>query len=188
MKTKILPLAVLTLSILGNTLVATLPVEAATLYLGSKITFVKPTGADFTQAQYQDRITDLVWLTRGNVAGLYNIKQESAFDKNSADPLSPVDTEWAYGTTANVGSLVFSKWKTWSGNAPFQTVGLDAVLHLITDDIYIDIKFLSWDQRAGGFSYERSTAAPTAEVPEPSSLIGLLGLGLMGAFRRRSKQ
>jgi hypothetical protein len=33
------------------------------------------------------------------------------------------------------------------------------VVHLITDDIYIDIKFLSWTSggAGGGFSYERST-------------------------------
>ena len=33
------------------------------------------------------------------------------------------------------------------------------VVHLITDDIYIDIKLLSWSSggTGGGFSYERST-------------------------------
>jgi len=147
--------------------------QAFTIWSGSKITFTKPTGADFTQPQNQDRLTDRVWLTRGDAAGLYNIAQETAFDKVSANPLSPVDTEWAYGTTANLSSLQFSIWKTWAGNAPYATPGKDAVLHLITDDIYIDIKFLSWDQRAGGFSYERSTPIPT-----PPLLGALLGFGI----------
>jgi hypothetical protein len=50
-------------------------------------------------------------------------------------------------------------------------IGKDAVLHLIADDIYLDIKFLSWTAGGGGgFSYERST------VPEPSSLILLAAL------------
>jgi hypothetical protein len=35
---------------------------------------------------------------------------------------------------------------------------VNTVLHLKTDDIYLDIKFLSWSERSGGgFSYERST-------------------------------
>ena len=36
------------------------------------------------------------------------------------------------------------------------------MLHLITDDIYIDVSFISWTNggNGGGFSYERSTPAP----------------------------
>ena len=39
-------------------------------------------------------------------------------------------------------------------------VGKNYVVHLITDNIYIDLKMLSWQQgggNGGGFSYERST-------------------------------
>jgi hypothetical protein len=169
---------VLSLGIIGisTTLFSILPVEAATIWSGSKMTFTKATGADFTLSQNQDRITDNVWITRGDLQGLFNIKQESSFDKGSSDPASPVGTEWSYGTTANLGSLTFSKWRAWAVNNPVQTVGQDAVLHLIAEDIYIDIKFLSWDQRAGGFSYERSTEA----VPEPTSTLGFLVLGSFG--------
>jgi hypothetical protein len=154
----------------------TLPVEAATIWSGSKITFTKATGADWTLPQNQDRITDNVWITRQDTQGIFNIKQESSFDKSNPDPASPLGTEWAYGTTANLGSLTFSKWRAWAVNNPLQTVGQDAVLHLIAEDIYIDIKFVSWDQRAGGFSYERSTEA----VPEPTSALGFLVLGTFG--------
>ena len=43
-----------------------------------------------------------------------------------------------------------------------RTVGmmnLDMVVHLITEDIYIDIKFTAWTGggNGGGFTYERST-------------------------------
>ena len=66
-------------------------------------------------------------------------------------------TEWAYGTTANYASLDYGVWFYW-GNPP-SSVGKDAVLHLIEDDIYIDIKFTSWDTRpnGGAYSYERAT-------------------------------
>ena len=42
---------------------------------------------------------------------------------------------------------------------PSSVINQNAVLHLITDDIYIDIKFLSWSSgdSGGGISYERST-------------------------------
>ena len=38
-------------------------------------------------------------------------------------------------------------------------VGRNYVVHLVTDNIYIDLKMLSWQQynNGGGFSYERST-------------------------------
>jgi hypothetical protein len=160
------------------------PAEAATIWSGSKITFTKATGADWTLPQNQDRITDNVWITRQDTQGIFNIKQESSFDKSSPDPASPLGTEWAYGTTANIGSLTFSNWRTWAVNNPPQTVGQAAVLHLIAEDIYIDIKFLSWDQRAGGFSYERSTEA----VPEPVSTLGFLALGTLGTALTRKRK
>jgi hypothetical protein len=161
------------------------PAEAATIWSGPKITFTKAAGADFTLPQNQDRITDNVWITRGNVQGIFNIKQESSYDKSSTSG-SPLGTQWAYGTTANISSLTFSNWLAWTVNNPVQTVGQDAVLYLVAEDIYIDIKFLSWDQRAGGFSYERSTEA----VPEPTSILGLLALGTFGTaltLKRRLK-
>ena len=41
-------------------------------------------------------------------------------------------------------------------------VGQDAVVHLVTDDIYLSIRFTSWptghQTPPGGFSYVRSTA------------------------------
>src|SRR6185436_13721731 len=48
------------------------------------------------------------------------------------------------------------------------TPGVAAVLHLKTDDIYLDIKFTSWSSTSingGGFSYERSSPAPQNQAP-----------------------
>ena len=132
--------------------------EAVTVWPGPRVVFTKNDGADPKQAANQDRLTANVWLTRGSTQGLYNAGRETFF----SHALSPTDTEWATGTTANYASLTFRDWETWAksvGNPP-ATVGMNAVLHLKTDDIYIDIKFLSWSERltgGGGFSYERST-------------------------------
>ena len=133
---------------------------AATIWNGPTITFTKADGADPTQAVNQDRITPNVWITRGNIQGIYNIKTESFFSHF----FSPQGTEWANGTTANYSSLTYTDWNTWAkgvNSGPPSTVGINAVVHLISDDIYIDIKFTSWSSGgAGGFSYQRSTPPP----------------------------
>lgn len=130
---------------------------AQTIWNGPITTFTKANGADWTQQANQDRITPNVWITRKDTQGIFNIKTESGYD--NIGNTSPDDTEWAFGTTSNLGSLTFNTWHaTITGNPPGM-VGLDMVVHLITDDIYIDLKFTSWTAAAGGggFSYQRST-------------------------------
>ena len=126
-----------------------------TVWDGPMMTFTKQNFAAPTSEDSQDRITDLVWLTRGNNGGqLYNAKTES----NSSKSNSPEDTRWAFGTTSNLGSLTFSTFRGTS--KPKLAVGQNMVVHLISDDIYIDIKITSWSSGSnsgGGFSYERST-------------------------------
>ena len=126
-----------------------------TVWNGPLMTFTKKNIDNPSSENSQDRITDLVWLTRGNNGGqLYNAKTES----NSSKSNSPDDTRWAFGTTSNLGSLTFSTFRGTS--KPKLAVGQDMVVHLITDDIYIDIKITSWtsgSDSGGGFSYERST-------------------------------
>jgi len=110
-----------------------------------------------------DKITSNVWITRGGSQGLYNAVTESGFTHF----FSPADTEWADGTTANYGSLSYSDWNTWSKNVhggPPNTVGVPAVMHLITDDIYIDVTFTSWGGVGGSWSYMRATP-PASAVP-----------------------
>lgn len=149
-------------------LTAPVATEAATVWSGPKVVFTKGDGANPKQAANQDRITSNVWLTRGASQGLYNVANEASF----AHSVSPVDTEWASGTTSNYKSLTYTDWETWakSMGGPPATTGVNAVLHLKTDDIYLDIKFLSWSARpanGGGFSYERSTGGSSA----PSSYL-----------------
>ena len=126
------------------------------IWTGPAITFSKDAGADWTLTQNQDRITDQIWLTRATTKGPLNIKSEASFSHS----LSPVGTEWAYGTTANYATLTYQDWDSWAGGpagGPPSTVGKDAVLHLINENIYIDIKFTSWGGSGGQFSYVRST-------------------------------
>jgi hypothetical protein len=141
--------------------------KAGIIWSGPDLTFSKADLADWTLPVNQDRLTDNIWITRKSNQGLFNIKQEAGYTHDA----SPIGTEWAYGSAANWSSLTFTDWETWAYPPP-SMVGQNAVLHLIADDIYLDIKFLSWTSTAsgGGFSYVRST--PT--VPEPSSLAMLV--------------
>lgn len=152
---------------------------APTVWDGPTVTFVRPDGVDYTLPQNQDRITDAVWLTRINQGGgIFNFALESVYS-----PISPLDTEWSYGSAANAATLTFRPWQQWHGNNPPSTIGQDAVVHLVSEDIYIDIKFLSWSCCGrGGFSYERSTPPAPCDV-DGDDVMGVTDLlALLGAW------
>jgi Bacterial Ig domain len=126
-------------------------------------------GSDPTLPANQDRLTPNVWITRALQEGIYNAKTETGFTHF----LSPADMEWADGTTANYSSLSYTDWDTWAKNihgGPPNTVGVNAVMHLISDNIYLDAKFTSWAVSGGGFSWQRSTPA-TADVPPTVAIV-----------------
>jgi len=130
-----------------------------TIWTGSKMTFTKTADADPAMAANQDRITDKVWLTRGNNGGdFYNVVTET-----ESGSTSPAGTQWALGTTAEISSLTFSTLR--QVGKPKDLVNSNLVLRLVDENIYIDLKILSWasgnnnnGQSGGGFSYERSTS------------------------------
>jgi len=129
--------------------------SAQTIWTGQKITFAKANSADWTLRSNQDSITNNVILTRATTKGIFNIAKESVYTTD----ISPADTKWAFGTTAEVNTLEFDSWEiTVAGNPPGM-VNRNMVLYLVSDSIYIDIKFTSWSvgNAGGGFSYERST-------------------------------
>ena len=170
------------------------------IWNGPSITFTKPDFADWTLPANQDRLTNDVWLTRMTTRPLFNIAAEEFADPRT----SPFDTEWAFGptqsgnpgpvTASNFANLEFAPFARALGNA----IGDNAlaygpgVLHLISNDIYLDIKFTSWaggDDSPGGFSYIRSTPVE-APIPEPSSAAlvivgGVAWVGIVTARRTR---
>jgi hypothetical protein len=151
---------------------------APIVWTGPTISFTK-SGSDPSDASdplNQDRITDNVWLTRGGSEGMFNIApgHEDSYIRFT----SPDDTLWATSVMpANSGkiisaahwqdqSLSFTTWAAAYGG-PGSALGNNitthnAVVHLLTDDIYLDLTFTSFNT-AGDFTYERSTAP----VPEP---------------------
>jgi hypothetical protein len=132
------------------------------VWRGATISFTKPSNSDWTLAANQDRITDNVWITRQNVKGLFNIVLESSASANgtACQAPEPSDTEWAYGSIEDISSLTFTTLGSLIG-CNFQNIvdGQNIVLHLISEDIYISLKFTSWSaNNGGGFGYERSTS------------------------------
>jgi len=138
---------------------------AQTIWSGPVITFSKAAFADPTAVANQDRITNTTWITRANTRGLFNAASEGAY----IDNISPSNTEWATGSLADYSRLSYQPWEAWAGGAPNipSIVGVEAVVHLIAEDIYLSIRFLSWGAggaSGGSFSYERSTAGTPAPV------------------------
>jgi hypothetical protein len=122
------------------------------------ITFTKAGFADCTQAANQDRISDSVWITRTNTQSIFNIKKESAYQTNS-----PVGTQWGFGTTAKYDTITYKTFVAVSNSSPSTLIGKDMVLHLVQENIYLDIKFLTYGNSSTGapFSYIRA-ASPTS--------------------------
>lgn len=137
--------------------------KAPIIWTGAPITFTKP---DYSSTA--DVLTPSVTLARGNNQGLFNRALEPYYDYNYEE-LSPEDTEWAFGTTSNLANLTFQPWLDWHGWCPPCALNRDAVLHLISEDIYIDIRFTSWTEgnRGGGFSYVRSTPGGVVDTTAP---------------------
>lgn len=134
--------------------------NSQTIWDGTPITITKANNADWNLEANQDRITATVWLTRKTTQGQFNIAQEAGYSNSNG---SPVDTEWGWGTTADIGSITFYNWKNATNNNNpngdhDNLVGYPMVLHLITDNIYIDLTYDSWTAGGGGgFSYTRSS-------------------------------
>ena len=173
-------IALLILLSAGNPVLA----QGSLVWNGPLITFTNLPGSDWTQAANQDHLTANVWLTRKTTRGLFNAASEGGYTHS----VSPADTQWALGLLVNYSSLTYTDWETAYGGQfvlAGNIVGQNAVVHLITDDIYFGIKFTSWGGSSGGFTYERTTATA---VPEPTAgALGILGgLSLLGTALRKN--
>jgi len=160
------------LTLIFACLAATRQCRAGTIWNGPLTTYSQPS-PDPTQAANQDRITPKVWITRAITEGIFNAETETRF----ASFHSPADTEWADGNLTNFASLTYHDWDTWAKTlhgGPPNTVGVNAVVHLISEDIYIGIQFTRWAVSGGGFAYQRTTApvVPTPPLLKVSRLSG----------------
>jgi glucose/arabinose dehydrogenase len=145
--------------------------RSSTVWTGPLITYTQPS-PDPTQAANQDQLTPDVSLTRAISQGMFNGVNETAYTRD----FSPSNTEWAVGTLDNYSNLTYTSWEQAGGGNPVLNLpGQQLVVHLIPDDIYLSLKFISLGGHfTGGFSYERSTPAvadapPTVGIDSPTN-------------------
>jgi hypothetical protein len=161
---------------------------APTVWSGYTYEFVRE---DFEVPTPVDEITPKVHLTRGEIQGLYN-----AFVDDSWNGPGPAGTRWATGVNnpdetvaaANWESLVFTNWTAaygGSGSLVSNVYEYPAVVHLVEEDIYLDLQFTGWTARnGGGFSYFR---AEPPLVPEPS-VVKMLFIGIVYLSSRATRK
>lgn len=127
--------------------------DTRTLWSGATLTFEKTANMDPNQSANQDRLTENVWLTRGNDGGqIYNTQVEDTYDKDQ----SPAGTLWAVGDINNIDNLSFKSFR--ETVKPKEVIGKELVLFLVEDNIFLSVKFTKWSQeKEGGFAYDRST-------------------------------
>ena len=132
--------------------------------------FIKPSWASDSDPEYQDRISETVWLTRGKQHGIYN-----AYDQTSQQRQQTSGIMLALGSIENLSELSFETISEWGQKFKNQGwLNKDIVLYLTETDEYYSFMMTSWDQgRQGGFSYTRSKGAikPKMELIIPAGVI-----------------
>ncbi|SVC82089.1 uncharacterized protein METZ01_LOCUS334943, partial [marine metagenome] len=127
----------------------------------NSVTFTKANYADWSLPQNQDRVTDYIWITRGDNSAIFNAYSEDG----DVHPHNPEGTEWAIGTLEEIDTLTFGDFGIVLGHSVGDTLNNDLipnhqpmVMHLIEDDIYWEVQFHSWTEggNGGGFSYTRT--------------------------------
>jgi hypothetical protein len=140
---------------------------AQTVWSGFDVQFSKPLFADPTAPENQDRITPNTWITRGTNQGLFNASVEGGYSEG----ISPQNTEWATAlmpanaaeaiAASNWADLTFDDWVNAYGGSgtqmlPGRLTNNNAVVHLIMEDVYLDLRFTEWSGAGGAFAYERA--------------------------------
>jgi hypothetical protein len=140
------------LVLIGPAAAAT-PANALELWSGRNFVFSRPNFANWTQPQYSDHVSPTVWLTRKDTAGLFNIIEESDWSATS-----PAGTEWAAGDAVDRVTLTFQPWDAWCAGDPANVVGVNAVMHVIAEDLFVEIRLDAWstDAAGAGYSYTRA--------------------------------
>jgi hypothetical protein len=149
--------AVLQFGVLAFLVAATPLMRASTIWNGPSI------GIYHTQENgVQDQMTPGVSITRGtNNGGLYNSVTESS----AVAGISPQDTEWAIGTLADTNTLTFGPCILEAGHSPPAFVGTNFVVHLIKEDIYLQLTLTNWGGSGDKtFGYARTTPAVTVNL------------------------
>lgn len=129
--------------------------SAQTVWSTGSYTFTK------TAPFQQDCITPGVCLTRGSQSVLYNEVTENYLDGDGNCDWTPGNTTWAYGNISDWATLTYQNLYDLNGCTPPSMVNQPMVLHIMPDDIYLQLTFSLWaGSSSGNFTYTRTTQIP----------------------------
>jgi hypothetical protein len=150
--------------------------KAQTIWDSGTFTFTK------TAVGQKDSLSPNTALTRGFNLQLFNIFSESG-GNNGDCSWTPGNTQWAYGSIANWRTLTYMNLWNLHGCNPPSMVGQPMVLHLLAEDIYLQITFSYWQQGGGGnFTYTRTTVAPACSGAPATASVTASITSACGAF------
>ncbi len=137
-------------------------------YSSEMVTFTKESNTVSTLEENQDRISDIVWLTRTNSDGLFNIYVEEYYSGGT----SPVGVEWGFDKSINLIPLDYSSWVT-GNDEPMSYFDQTISMHLIDENRFFDVVFTDWDEgyTGGGFSYNRVEIPNWVNAPANTGII-----------------
>ena len=160
-------------------------VSAQDVYTGLDVDYTYTGFADITLPENQDRMTENVWITRDIIRGIFNAAQENGFTGQGGSSPSPIGTQWAVGSAADYQSLTFGTWGSVHGGSPPSLIGQDLAVHLVDDDIYIDLRFTAWGSGSGtggSFAYLRSEIPGPCNIADNAMPLGVLDLSDVQGF------
>lgn len=130
---------------------ATLNANAQIIWDQGSLTFTKTTPGQ------SDNISGYTHLTRGSNGPLYNAVYESSQVYGSCS-YNPTNTEWAYGNISDWNTLTYQDLFCLNNRYPPSMVNRPMVVHLIQENIYLQLTFTYWQATGGGnFTYTRTT-------------------------------
>lgn len=147
---------------------------------GEAVNFTKADNADFNLEQNQDRISNDVWITRGDRGGLFNIVTDNSYNTNATS------IAWALGSTATADPNSYSAdlQQVLGEGIGRAIVGTTLSLHLVNEDRYFDVTVSAWTQAAngGGFSYTRQEVLSVSEIAHEYASTGDYSIAISGDF------
>lgn len=142
--------------------------QSQTIWDAGSFTFTK------TAAGQEDCITSQTCLTRVTV--LYNSVCQTVSGNQGCFYTGPCNTEWAQGVIADWNTLSYDNFYIANGCRPASGLPKDYVVHLITENIYLQVTFTQWQPGGLNFSYTRTTG------PSPTGITLNLKIFIEGLY------
>jgi hypothetical protein len=139
-------------------------VHSQTIWNNGSFTFTK------TAAGQQDCITAQTCLTRVTVP--YNSVCQTVSGFQGCSYAGPCNTQWALGSISNWNTLSYGNFFITNGCDPSFGLPKTYVVHLLNENIYLEITFTYWQSGGSNFSYTRTTGPSTCSgIPNPGNTI-----------------